>query len=1793
MQIGSALAGPTNPPLGIDIATANQGYITPQGWQQIANANYKFVYIRGSLGVDASFRDSMLSTQVQNASAVMLTGVYHVAYPSQDTAIAEADWFFQEAGRYMVSNYLRPVLDIETPDPATSGINADYTQWVIDFSTELYNKAHVTPIIYTSSGYASKYLRADALSNYTLWISSYGATPINSYDSSRSPTLGSFTNWALWQFSKTGRFSAINNGNTNVDLDAFNGNIAGLESLVIPSGNSQSDLTLQSVSVPSGSTYASGATIQIATVVQNIGQAPSPNYRLTYYASTDTSITTSDTAIGYYDVTSSVAAGLSAQTTVNGVLPSNLPNGTYYVGVILTASPDASATNNVNYATSPIAIGTGSSSTISPTTASFGSSGGSGSFTVSTGASTHYAAIPNQDWISISANGSGNGSATVSYFISSNSSSNDRPGTISVQIGTATQTFSITQSGTPLSGPIMSIDKTQFSINSSAYGGSSILSNPGTGAYSWTATPNAPWINVTSGQGTVSAGSQNSLNFTVQQNSSTTQRVGTIAVFAPNTGNGSQTITITQDGEVVTTGPILALSTNQFNLSAGTGSYSFAVYNQGSGTLSYSANSDALWIGFPYPSGTIYPSGTGVPFSVQENTSTVARTATITVTAPGATGSPQTISVTQAGKSSVTPPPFAWANASGAYAVGMALDSNANAYVVGGFSGTANFGGTSLTATGDSDIFLVKYDSGGNVIWARRAGSTGSNTSDQGAAITLDPLGNIYITGEYQRTATFGGLSVTSVGNGDVFIAKYDNAGNVLWVRSAGGQYGDGGSAIAADTAGNCYVTGFYTGTSATFGGTALTNTGGQYDGHSFLAKYDTSGNFLFVKPEGGNALSLDSSGNLYLAGSSNAQSVTFSGVTITNGNTAAYSSMAYLVKYGPGGGVLWAKSVSGAVNTTANVAQGYSVAVDSSGNSYLTGQFAGQVNFGSNKLTSFGSDDSYLCKFDPSGNILWVHQNGSPSTSTPFIDAGESVATDAAGNAYLTGRFMGTAAFGNTNLTSFGDNDVFVTKFDTSGNELWVQQGGGANYDSGAAIQVAASGDVYVAGSFQSATAFGTINLSASGYSGFVTKLSIPQYTISATSVPTAGGSTSGGGVWHQGDTVTLVATANAGYTFTSWSENGSLVYANAVYSFTATANRALAANFAVIPPPVSPPQITSATSASAQVNAPFTYQITASNSPTGFGASGLPAGLSVNAAGLISGTPTQSGTFSVSLSATNSGGTGTAALTLAVATAPPSAPGITSPLSASMQVGQSFTYQITATNAPTGFNATGLPSGLGVNGTSGLISGTSTASGTYQVALSATNAGGTGTATLTLTVVTAPVQPPTITSAAGASTQVGTSFTYQTTATNSPTSFGASGLPANLSVNGASGIISGTTTQTGTFTVGLTATNAGGTGSASLTLIVSAAPVVAPVITSVASATAQITVPFTYQITASNSPTSFGSSGLPTGLSANSAGLISGVPAQSGTFPISLYATNASGTGIANLTLTVLPAPLLAPVIGSPTTANGQEGQTFTYQITASNNPTSFGASGLPTGLNLNMSTGLVSGTPTQYGTFPVSLSAVNASGTGTASLTLTIAPAPVIAPVITSVLAADVQEGQPFSYQITASNSPTSFDASGLPTGLNIDSATGLISGIPIQAGSFPVTLGALNAGGRGTANLTITVASVLPVVTLIATTPTVMEGSGEQGVFTLSLSAPQDQDVTVSFTIKGSAVNGSDYVLLKGTKKIKAGKTSKPIKVTPLGDGAGPGVKRTVVIVLAPGDGYTVGTTGKVKVKIIGQ
>jgi PKD repeat protein len=505
--------------------------------------------------------------------------------------------------------------------------------------------------------------------------------------------------------------------------------------------------------------------------------------------------------------------------------------------------------------------------------------------------------------------------------------------------------------------------------------------------------------------------------------------------------------------------------------------------------------------------------------------------------------------------------------------------------------------------------------------------------------------------------------------------------------------------------------------------------------------------------------------------------------------------------------------------------------------------------------------------------------------------------------------------------------------------------------------------------------------------------------------------------------------------------------------------------------------PVITSALNAYGYVGTPFSYSITAPGATT-FNATGLPPGVTVNMnTGQISGTPTSAGVFGITIAAANNYGTDTRALTLNVAPAAP--PVITSALAATASANVAFTYTITSTNNPTTFNAVGLPAGLTVNLDTGVISGTPYNVGTFNVTIAAANPFGRDSRTLVLSVAPHPQQPA-ITSSLTVSAVAGASFSYTITATNTPTAFNATGLPPGLNVNLTNGAVSGIPTATGTFHVTLAAANNYGRDTRTLALTVSAPS--APVISSPLTASGQTGSFFSYAITASNQPTAFNATGLPLGLSINqSTGMISGTPTEPGTYGVTLAAANYGGRDTKTLTLTIASQP--APSIYSATTASTQTGANFSYTIAATNNPTSFNALGLPPGLVVNTSTGNISGVPTTAGTYAVSIAAANYGGRDAKTLSITVAAAP--PPVITSTLTAAAETGKAFSYTITATNSPASFNALGLPAGLTVNTTTGVISGTPSVIGTFNVELAAANYSATDRKILVLTVVEGPPI------------------------------------------------------------------------------------------------------------
>ena len=395
---------------------------------------------------------------------------------------------------------------------------------------------------------------------------------------------------------------------------------------------------------------------------------------------------------------------------------------------------------------------------------------------------------------------------------------------------------------------------------------------------------------------------------------------------------------------------------------------------------------------------------------------------------------------------------------------GVAIDNESNVYVTGFFEDTVSFGNLTASSSGSLDIFIVKYKNNGTVAWVQTAGGT---SGDFGFGITTDASGNVYVTGTFKNTATFGPTSITSAGEEDVFIAKYNSGGTLQWVQQAGGTLADHGSKLSVDDNNNVFVTGHFSG-SALFGATTLNSVG---DWDMFVAKYDTDGNLGWVQQaggtdkDGGRGISIDTNGNVCISGFFK-NTATF-GVTMI---TTVDSVDVFVAKYSTNGILQWVQQAGGKMFDIS-----FGLTTDPDNNIFISGHFQDSISFGADTLISKGHWDVFIAKYDTNGNLQWVQHAGGPD-----MDTGSGIIADSLGNVYVTGAFSATLNFGTTTMASAGDGDIFLAKYDTNGGLQWVQQAGGMMFDSGAGIDIGPCGRVYVTGSFQDRATFGNNILTA-----------------------------------------------------------------------------------------------------------------------------------------------------------------------------------------------------------------------------------------------------------------------------------------------------------------------------------------------------------------------------------------------------------------------------------------------------------------------------------------------------------------------------------------------------------------------------------------------------------------------------------------------------------------------------------------------------------------------------------------
>jgi len=413
-------------------------------------------------------------------------------------------------------------------------------------------------------------------------------------------------------------------------------------------------------------------------------------------------------------------------------------------------------------------------------------------------------------------------------------------------------------------------------------------------------------------------------------------------------------------------------------------------------------------------------------------------------------------------------PNWEWAQSSGGnnYDTGnaIAMDAGGNVYVTGTYlSASTTFGSTVLTNNGNYDIFIVKYSPTGSVLWAKGFG--GSN-DESATCITVDVTGNVYIAGWfYSSSIAFGSATVNAVQSNisaDLFVTKLDASGNVIWARSAGGVMEDDVQGITTDLAGNVYITGGFDSQSISFGTFTLTSSG---PGHQvfFIVKYDSSGNAIWGKKAGGistdtgSGVVTDVSGNVIVTGYYISPTIVFGTTTLTN--QGSYDI--FTVKYDPSGNVIWAKTAGGP-----GMDNVYNICLDNNSNIYLAGNYySDSFTFGSSTVTNSSSatGNILLLKYDSAGNPIWIRSAGGPQN-----DFGISLDSDLNGNVTLFGWFSSpTMDFGNNIVTSSGPDDLFLVKYDPSGNDLWAINAGCSDYLDAGDIVINAEGESFITGAF------------------------------------------------------------------------------------------------------------------------------------------------------------------------------------------------------------------------------------------------------------------------------------------------------------------------------------------------------------------------------------------------------------------------------------------------------------------------------------------------------------------------------------------------------------------------------------------------------------------------------------------------------------------------------------------------------------------------------------------------------
>lgn len=400
------------------------------------------------------------------------------------------------------------------------------------------------------------------------------------------------------------------------------------------------------------------------------------------------------------------------------------------------------------------------------------------------------------------------------------------------------------------------------------------------------------------------------------------------------------------------------------------------------------------------------------------------------------------------------------------YCNDMCNDKNGNTIIVGeSTSSTVNYGSITYTNTGSypTSIIIAKYDPTGNVIWAKNY--QGNNSYVAANSVAVDSIGNILVTGSFGGNfLTIDNTTLTN-NNGypDIFIAKYDPSGNLLWAKSYGGWFYEYGTSIAVDINNDVLVTGYFYADTLKLDNITLLNPNMGCFGDVFVAKLNsTTGNTMWANRAGGygkdiaNCIATDKFGNIYVAGETQVSTpMNFGSINLS---ASGFSGM-FIAKYNNNGQILWAKKAGGTFKDAF-----YDLVTDNNGDIYATGRYNGNAIFDTIILPYMGWDDSFVCKYDTNGNVVWAK-----SIMTSQNDLATKICHDHNnGTTYVSGFTENPFLIYGTD-TIDTQHGIFVLKLNAQGDTLYFDIGISSGYARSSVISIDDQNNLHLSGNYTS----------------------------------------------------------------------------------------------------------------------------------------------------------------------------------------------------------------------------------------------------------------------------------------------------------------------------------------------------------------------------------------------------------------------------------------------------------------------------------------------------------------------------------------------------------------------------------------------------------------------------------------------------------------------------------------------------------------------------------------------------